>query len=81
MTGGATSLGQNPDGSTGMSMPGEEGKELKTAQLSVNNVKKVWGTPAAEEKKPEPVQDVNNVQKHVESHYQGSGNLSLNKPS
>ena len=48
-------------------------KPQPAAQLSVNNVKKVWGAPT-EETKTNPAQE--QVQKHVESHYQGSGNLN-----
>ena len=66
----------------GIGIAGPDGQEEKpAASLAVNNVKKVWGAAApAEEKKPDPAPD-NNVQKHVDSHYGGSGNLSLNKPA
>ena len=80
LTGGSLGSGAGTGG--GIGIAGPDGQEEKpAASLAVNNVKKVWGAAApAEEKKPDPVPD-NNVQKHVDSHYGGSGNLSLNKPA
>ena len=77
MTGGAASLNTTESGIGGIQAPGMPEQPQAPAQLSVNNVKKVWGSaPVEEQPKAGSNAQGNQVEKHVESHYQGSGNLN-----
>ena len=49
MTGGATSLNSTESGIGGISAPAMPDQPQAPAQLSVNNVKKVWGSAPVEE--------------------------------